>query len=149
MITVGSDGTVAINDTITLSSANVVDANGNLAAGDIVFTVPTPSTGPTAASSNPVSVSDVGSGNDGAYGEGDTITVNFSTDVVIANLDLAQFSVAGKTLGTGATVVAANGDGTHASSFTITLGAGTDVTASDQVSVVAASVVDTNGRRGC
>ena len=46
VITLGSDATVAINDTITLSSANVVDANGNLAAGDIVFTVPIPSTGP-------------------------------------------------------------------------------------------------------
>ena len=144
VITLGSDATVNVNDTITLPKANVVDANSNQASVDIVFTVPIPSSGPTAALTEPVSVSDVDTS--GGYSANDTITVKFSTDVVIANLTIDKFVVSGKTLGTSASVVAVGGDGTNASTFTITLGTSPSVVASDQISIDKASVVDTSGR---
>ena len=144
VITLGSDSTVAANDLITIPQASVVDARGNAAAAGVVFTIPVPLSGPTAASIDPITVSDVDAS--GSYNAGDTITLAFSASVVIANLTIDQFTVPGKTLGAGATVAAVGGDGTNASSFIITLGTSPTVSAGEQIIVTSASVVDTNAR---
>jgi hypothetical protein len=59
VITLGSDTTVESNDVITLPAASVIDAAGNVATSNIVFTVVIPLTDPTVLSPYPVSVSDV------------------------------------------------------------------------------------------
>ena len=143
VITLGSDATVNVNDTITLPKANVVDANSNQASVDIVFTVPIPSSGPTAALTEPVSVSDVDTS--GGYSANDTITLKFNK-AVNSSLVLGDFSVAGKGFGTGATLTAGTeSPAGYATEFTITLKAGTTVAQGDQISVDGTKVVDEKG----
>jgi hypothetical protein len=73
--------------------------------------------------------SDIGSGNTGSYGAGDTLTINFSESIKISEItdsDLTDGSITlagtGSTFGTGATIVAVNAVAGLATQFVITLG---------------------------
>ena len=144
-ITLGTDASVEVNDVITIPKENILDSLGNAAVADVVFNVPIPMIGPTAAAVDPIVISDSDSSN--SYSLGDGVIVSFSSAVLIEKLDISQFSLGGKSLGIGAAVIPIDSDGTYATSFRIILGFNPTLTEGEQISVAHASVVDTKGRQ--
>ncbi|WP_081962923.1 cell wall-binding repeat-containing protein [Desulfosporosinus sp. HMP52] len=80
------------------------------------------------------------------YLAGDTITITFSEDVNVANLDLASLVLDnGHTFDTDATVSAVSPVNGFASSFVITLGTAPTVAAGDTITINKAKVTDVQG----
>ena len=96
---------------ISVDGSKVLDATATPASGNIVFTLLDIT--PPAASGNAVP-GDVGNGNAGAYGEDDTLTINFSEGIKVSEITSADLgttinlSGTGTSFGTGATIAATN-----------------------------------------
>ncbi|WP_081962921.1 cell wall-binding repeat-containing protein [Desulfosporosinus sp. HMP52] len=102
------------------------------------------STPPTAGTLTNQDLSAVTTAN--TYLAGDTITITFSEDVNVANLNLASLVLDnGHTFDTDATVTAVSPVNGFASSFVITLGTAPTVAAGDTITINKAKVTDVQG----
>ncbi len=120
------------------------DASGNTSSRTV--NVVRDTAAPNRDVETPISVT---SEKDGAYSEGDSITVMFGEVVNIETLRSGTTTVAnGHTLGEGATFVAVDADANgYANTFTLTIGANPSLVAGDTVSFASGDVVDIAGNK--
>ena len=142
-ITLAADASVTSSNTITIGRSNIVDANGNIAASDVVYNIPDLGV-PSAAAVDPIVAADTDG--DDITVKDDRLTIKFSEPVAVSDINAANLLVNnGHTLGASPTIAATDATGGFATTFTIDLGADATITTGDTITIASGNVEDVDG----
>jgi hypothetical protein len=155
VITLGADNSTTDLDllvssnasvrTLTFNKASILDASGNTAASHIALVLPTDIAQANASAITHITAN---TASNGAYAAGEVIQLVF-TEAVNESLAVGDLQVvAGKSLGSGATLAATGASGGFATTFVLTLGSSPVVAANDKINIAVAKVVDQQGSLG-
>ena len=149
VITLGSSngftavsGLTTANRTLTFDKDMVVDASGNHASSDVSFVVPDDITNPSGSA---ITRTTTDASATSTYGTNDTLQIDFSEEVAVANITIGNIEVGTGTLGN-SSISAVNDVNGYASAFDITLAVDASLTpGSSTLSFAASNVVDEAG----